>query len=364
MLHEISEKHADALNAPKYLPCISLIMPFNPKMGQKKELGHKLKTATRKIENELLKDYPADKAMPVLKKLGQLIKELDYNTHKTSIAIFISPLIEKVYYLDMPVEEKIFVDESFEIRDLICCKKQIHKYLLVVLSGKWIKVHLGDDEQFIPILSNVAENVAGCKKDIPEKVGNLSELNKTKEIKLDIFLRHTDNGLHLLLMAYKLPLFVMGTPKKIEHFKRITHNESHVAEYIPGNFEEMTESELHKIMETYVADWEKVVQHDLLNQVDEARSQKKLAIGIKEVCKATSQKRVKLLVVEKNFIFPAQESSTSQAISGHDDSANNAFYIKDVVNDVIEKVLTRGGEVDFVEEGLLKKYHRIVLIEH
>ena len=362
MLREITEKYADALDVPKYLPCISLIMPFNPKMGQKKELVQKVIMTTHKIENELLKDYSAAKAMPVLKKLGEVIKELDYNTHKKSIAIFISPIIEKVYYLDMPVEEKIFIDESFEIRDLVYSKKQIHKYLLIVLSSNWIKIHLGDMEQFIPIISNEAKNIPGCKNDITGKAVNGGETNKRNEIQLDRFLRHTDNALTLLLKAYKLPLFVMGTPETIDLFKLITQNGSHVIEYIPGNFEEKTESELHKIMEPHVADWKKIIQNDLLNQVDEARRQKKLAIGIKEVWKATSQKAGRL-VVEKNFIYPARESSAPGVIFRHDETINNAFYIKDAVDDVIEKILARGGDVDFVDEGLLKNFNRIVLIE-
>lgn len=356
------KKTAGYPDVTKNLPCISLIMPFNPKMGQKKELGNKLKAATLKLENELLKGYRADNAGEVLKKLGKVIKGLDYTTHKKSIAIFISRLIEKVYYLDMPVEEKLFVDASFEIRDLIYSKKQIHKYLLVVLSSKRITVHLGDIEHFIPIISNMAEDVAGCKKDTPGNFDDFSEADKRKEIKLDKFLGHCDNTLTLLLQSYQLPLFVMGTAKKINHFKKITHNESHVIEYIEGDFEEKTESELHKIMRPYVIDWKKVIQLDLLQQVDEALNQKKLAVGIKEVWKATSQKRVKLLVVEKNFIYPAQETTTPGVIFRHDESINEAFYIKDVVDDVIEKVLESGGNVDFVDEGLLKKYQKIVLI--
>ena len=34
------------------------------------------------------------------------------------------------------------------------------------------------------------------------------------------------------------------------------------------------------------------------------------------------------------------------------------------VRDVIEKVLASGGDVEFVHVGLLKEYHRIVLIEY
>jgi len=41
----LMESFAEVLTAPKYLPCISLIMPFDPKMGLKKELDYKLKIA-------------------------------------------------------------------------------------------------------------------------------------------------------------------------------------------------------------------------------------------------------------------------------------------------------------------------------
>ena len=47
----------------------------------------------------------------------------------------------------------------------------------------------------------------------------------------------------------------------------------------------------------------------------------------------------------------------------HDEKMKNAFFIKDVVDHVIEKVLASGGDVKFVQEGLLEEYHKIVLIQ-
>ena len=58
------------LTTPKYLPCISIIMPFEPKIGLKKELDYKLKMAKNKIEKELELNYPEDRVLPVLNKLN------------------------------------------------------------------------------------------------------------------------------------------------------------------------------------------------------------------------------------------------------------------------------------------------------
>jgi Bacterial archaeo-eukaryotic release factor family 3 len=364
MIQDITKEYAGVLKIQNNLPCISIIMPFEPKMSVKADLNHKLKIATDKIRIEMMADYLPEKAIPVLKKLQLLIKDLNYNTHKKTIAIFVSPMIEKVYYLDIPVEEKIIIDDSFEIRDLIYCKKQIHKYLLAELSSKSTKIYLGNRTHFANIISNVPGNIEAYKMDYPEKVANFCDNNNRKEILLDKFLKRTDTGLSLLLQAYQLSLFVMGTPKTIGHFKSITHNSKHVIEYIHGNFEEKTPSELHEIMEPFVSDWKKVIQADLLNQIDEAISVNKISIGINEVWKTASQKRGKLLIVEKNFMYPALHGSSPDIIYQYKNSINNTFYIKDAVDDLIEKVLANGGDVEFTDGQLLKNYDSIVLIEH
>ena len=352
------------INATRYLPCISIIMPFEPKMGSKKELDYKLKAAFEKVEKILTKNYPDDKSKPVLNKLKNMIDQINYYTHKKSIAIFVSPLIEKVYYLDMPVEEKIIIDESFEIRDLIYSKKEIHKYLLAVLSNKWTKIYLGNTTQFIRVTSNVPDNVNAFKNDIGEKVANFSDENKRKEILLNKFLQHTDNGLTLLLNAYKLPLFVIGTAKTIGHFKSITHNAKHVIDYIHGSFEDKTENELHQLMTPYLNNWKKVQQKRILSQLDDALGNKKLAIGIHEVWKAATQKRGRLLVVEKNYIYPAHKSADAEIIFSYDEFSNNSFFLKDAVDDIIEKIISSGGDVEFVDEGVLSEYKKIALIEY
>ena len=101
------------------IPAVSIILPFDPKMVPKSEVELRLKVSLQKVEKELLSNYSGEQALPVIKKLHRMIKSLNYNTHKKSIAIFATPRAEKVFYLDILVEEKIVIDESFEIRDLV-----------------------------------------------------------------------------------------------------------------------------------------------------------------------------------------------------------------------------------------------------
>lgn len=347
-----------------YLPCISIIMPFDPKMGLKKEVNHKLKLAANQIKKQVFEQFPEEKARSVTDKIMNLIEGLNYNTHKKSIAIFVSPIFEKVMYLDMPVEEKIIIDESFEIRDLILNKKEVHQYLLVVLSGKWTKVFLGHNGDINRVTVHFSDNIEAYKNDIPEKVANFSDEQKRKEIVLAKFLKQADNGLAQLLNMYQGPVFVMGTVKTIGHFKQITRNAARIVDYIPGNFEEKTDYELQTIMQPYLTNWKQVRQKSILKMVDDAMNKKKLVYGMQSVWKAAAQKQGRLLIVEKGYHFEAEHTDVSSGIREVDKENTTAFYIKDAIDDVIEKVLLSGGSVEFVEDGMLNDYGKIALVEY
>ena len=95
-----AEKVDEVTDMPEDLPYIFLLIPFDPKMNTKTGFENIVNSAAAKNENELLRKYPEEKVRPVILKLHRIIKSLDQNTHKKSIAIIVSPLIEKVYYFN------------------------------------------------------------------------------------------------------------------------------------------------------------------------------------------------------------------------------------------------------------------------
>lgn len=352
----------EVIETVHYRPAVSVILPFEPKMNLKTELSYSLKRAADKVERELLENYPGELSAIVMQKLRDMIKNLNFNTHKKSIAIFVSPVFEKILYLDIPVEERIVVDESFEIRDLVYSKKQLHKYLVLVLSARESRMYLGNTVSFVRIVSNTPESVYAYINEAPEKVSNFSDMTERKEVVLEKFLRHIDNALDLVLNAYHLPLFVLGADRTLGHFRKLTRHGGAVIDYVPGNYEEATLPQLRTILEPHIADWKKVMEKDLLNQLEDAASQRKLAVGMKEVWKEAMARKGSLLVVEKNYMYPAQHSSHADLIHEVKAPYNKFSYIKDAVDDVMEKVLENGGNVEFVDEGVLKDYHHVALV--
>ncbi len=354
----------EVLQAIHYRPAVSIILPFEPKMNSREEMERQLKCALKKVEDELKENYPEELSKLVMQKLKSVAGNLNFNTYKKSIAIYVSPLFEKVLYLDIPVEEKIIVNDSFEIRDIVYSKKELHKYLVLTLSGEMSKIYLGNTTHFIKVKFNSADNIAGYRNDVPERVANFSDPSHRKEVMLKKFLRHIDNGLTVLLQSYQLPVFVTGPKKVLGYFKAITKNEKNISEYIHGNYEDATEAELLKLLQPYVKDWKKVKLEDILHQIARAKDTGKLAFGITEVWKEATHKKGQFLAVEKNYMCAAAQGSDEDIIYEKPDPYSNSFYIKDAVDDVIEKVLENGGDVEFVDEGMLKEFNHIALIEY
>ena len=178
------------------------------------------------------------------------------------------------------------------------------------------------------------------------------------------FLHHIDNALDIILKAYHLPLFVMGTTKILGHFKNLTKHAGAVIEYVQGNYEEATLPQLKEMLKPHITDWKKVKQKDLLNQLEEAAGKKKLAVGMRDVWREAMSHKGRLLLVEKNYMYAAQHGSIDEVIYKAIEPYNKFSYIKDAVDDVMEKVLENGGDVEFVDKDVLKDYHQIALIQY
>lgn len=357
-----SNTEREQIASVQFQPFVSLVMPFTPVITLKKDLEYLLKSALGKIEATLNATYPSEKAMPVIFKLKNLVRNLNYNTHKKSIAIFISPVVEKVYYLDVFMEEKIVVDELFKIRDLVHCKKKGIEYLVLLLGNKTSKMYLGNNSKLVLIKSNTCNNDEVYQKESIEE-DNLNKDTKAEPVS-NKFLVQMDQGLSLILDSYPLPLFTMGSQEVLARFKSITKNEKNIVQFIHGDYEDVSPVEISRVLDHFISHWEKVKLQHLLKQAEKAKMQNKLASGIREVLEAAMQNKGKLLILEKNFKDNVVKTENYKSFFKTDFVSNNLFFIKDEVDQILEQVFESGGDVEFVEEGALKNFDGIVLIEN
>jgi hypothetical protein len=264
----------------------------------------------------------------------------------------------------MPLTERIQVGDSFEIRDLVYAKKEWQQYLVLLLSYKECALYLGNNNSFENITANAIRSVSEYINDVPERVANFSDQSERKEVLMDKYLHYIDNSLADILRTYPLPLFIMGTKKITGHFKKLSKHNAAVIGYVQGNYEEASIEKLRELLAPYISDWKKWKTRYLLNKLDAAFGEKKLAVGIKNAWREATNNKGRLLVVEKDYVFPALHGNKKELIHQVTEPFKKHSYIKDAVDKVIEMVLESGGDVEFVEPGQLEKYDRIALLQY
>jgi len=346
---QISYKKVRSLPAPlAKRPSATLLLPYNPKMMSRQETDRLLRNALSTAEKKLMEAHPAESVLPIVRKLQQLIRTLNGSTHKVSVVIFVSDEYSKVLYLDMAVEERVLVDEPFLLRDIADHKAGSRDYLIMLLSARESRMYLNDSQGMKLIKSNSPQNVYAYLNEVPERAGNFSDPDSRREVMLNKFLHHMDQGLGAVLKVYPLPVFVIAADRVAGHFSRLTQHDHQIAGYIHKDGIDAREGDLKTMLEPYLADWRATKSQMLLRQLEKAAQAGKLACGIHEARKAAACRNTRLVIVGEEQYHPD----------------SSGFYSTDGIDNLVEKVLEAGGEIEKMDRALLGDYGPVAVIKY
>lgn len=330
---------------------VAVVMPYNPKMTSGRERESRSKCLLAKMERELLSRYPADMAMPVIRSMQQAVKNLNVNTLRSSVAIFISGGNIHTLYMDIPVEETLIIDTPFAAKDILDCRVDDREFLVLALSSRNSRLYISTGEDFRIIKSNTPETVYAYLNEVPTPTANFSDPSHRREVMLDKFLRHIDEGLDAVLAAWPRPVFVIGEPRVAGHFKGLTHHGKDIVAYIHQDPTERNTTHWKECLGPYLSEWEKIRESHTLQLVEKATDAGKLVVGLEEVARQARCQNSRLLVVEKGFTGAAGPATTD-------------FYLTDPVDQIIWQVLGNGGKVERVEPESLKHLGHVALVKY
>jgi hypothetical protein len=212
-------------------PAITLILPFEPKMASKWELANVLKTAAKEVERELCKAYEFEIVDMMMRKLRTVFEGLNYSVHEKSVAIFLSPVYQKVLYLDLEVSKKIIIDEDFSIRDIFLGQQHQPAYLVLALNGGQCEVFHFNGRSYTRILADAAHS--------------------GRDAESDKFLWQIDQSLSILLATYKMPVFLVGRERQAHDFMKVTKNAEAIVRVIHCHAH-LTSAMLGDLLDPYI----------------------------------------------------------------------------------------------------------------
>lgn len=324
MISTLPLKSLKLLSHRREVPSIAILFPFDPKMSAKQDMAVHLKQMMSKAEAAILQRYSSEKAMELINRLQQVVGRLNFNTHKKAVAIFLTTESEKLLYLDISLKEKIEVAGNLSMRDLVLDKQQQEEYLVLVLEEGHARIFDGNSHAIMKLIL-----------DQPNTI-----------------LRQLDYGLSVVLASNPFPVFVLGAKKLLSEFSRVTSNAVEIVKYITSYKKTIQAGSISKALDPFIRDWRKTYQSFLEQKLFNARNTNKLVCGLENVQAISCRMGNALLLVDRDF-YP----------SGRNPSRQEAFYIKDEVDLLIETTLASGGNVELVDEELLRDFGRIALLQ-
>ena len=377
--HQLVETLNELKNEPSKC-CISICVPLEEGFANNKKNEISLKNAFKEAKEKL--ENFKEVTDPKIKKkaaenLNELIENYDFHSGGGTFVAFVSENTWTFYQLPFEVKRKVIVDDTFEVKDIIFTVNRLTTYYVLQLSLNGSILYYGIENKITRDPEFIHQSFKDEYKDIKISVSvyqsNIRGGDDTKKItearKL-YFKRLSEKLQEYLKPDQTTPIFVLGTEKNIGYFRNATKLGKQIAEWIPGNYERLSEGQLSKFIWPYVVEWlEKRRKYFLEEQLSKAIATRKFVQGIADVWTAAVNYNIFILGVEKGYVqkaYTLRDDPYRILFEEPEDFSPEKYdYHPDIIDDIIEYVLSKKNtEVVFVSPGDLKDKKRIVAITH
>jgi hypothetical protein len=353
--------------------CISIIVPAHRLSPGRRTDKERLDKAIQRAKGHLLANYPPEQIKPLTEAIDELYHQIDFNHNEEGIGLFVAPGIQQLFHFIFPVKEKVMISESFEIRDLLYQDYYFRVYFVLMLSEQEAKlfqarsnileeVHeagfpLKNEDEYEyqrPIYGSAGGNNTFTKAIEKDK----SEL---EEIRYSTFLKKVDDALNNSLTT-DTPLIVTGAKKNLGYFNKVTHHTEHIAGLLPGNYGHLSINELAGLvwpfMKAFLDDW----KQQQVMELQEKGGTGNYLMGLQDIWKAAQEGKGARLLVEKDFSIPAFLAKDNDYQLYLHPPLGQHRILPDAVNNLMETVLAKHGEVIILENGSLENFQKMVLV--
>lgn len=347
-MRELTIKNLNTLNISSKGPMISIYLSKDDSILEQKPFNVRWKDMLQRAEFLLLKDYTRSFVDEFMKKLrdGKFMEKMEGLDR--GIVVFHSPegFDGEVGFVRVQssINDLVVVADSFHIKPLIRIKNNVRGFFIVTMSSRAINVLIENTGHLIKLDSYRNEpGIDGTnKKDSKDFFLNASqELNK-------------------LFAAYRLPIILAGVKDHIGHMKKLLNQSMLMDESIVGNVEKMKSMELQEKVYKILTPYYEKQELGALKELESAMMRDKAITYLEDIAiSAVCGKISKLFVVENRFVWGSINKHTGELfiaprqVNAHDD---------DVLDDLCQLVLEKGGEVIVVKETNSFKGHYAVAI--
>jgi hypothetical protein len=343
-------------------PAVTITLPTHRSAPENQQDPIRVKNLIAEATKRLLEEFNKREIAPLLDRLEQLAKDIDYRQTLNGLALFVNSDIAQAVQLPFTLKERVSIGTTFFTRDLVFAMNRTPRYWVLVLSEQPTRLFEGVRDELIEVQEEgfpINHQGPGGEQSLPGGFGIRRSAYRDEYHKK--FFRKIDTALKPFLADDPLPIVVVGVDRFLAFFNEVTDHKDAILSTLKGSHDKTSPSELASLVWPLAKVALREKRQEIFSKLDKAVGEGKVASTISEVWKSAQDGRGYLLLVEEDFHYPARVDETGRHISPAED-ATAPGVIDDAVDDVIETVLSKQGQVVFVENGQLEDHQRIELI--
>ena len=252
------------------------------------------------------------------------------------------------------------IDETFATRDLVYAYNRAAPYRVLVLGhtarlyDAWTTVL---DEHLAKPFPLAHKGRGGAAK-LPGGIGVNRSAVRDEDMRQ--FFRSVDEAVAVVQKAHPLPLVVVGVERNLAFFREVTRHCGDIVGMLAGNHDKTLRTSLGKLVWPVFEHGATARRTEALVQLDGAVNANRYASGIAQVWREIVGGKVRTLLVEKDFKYPTDLADDGVRLVKF--TGEGAQALDDIVDEAVERVLARGGEVFFYPPGDLGVHQRIAAV--
>lgn len=325
LTHERKITGRKALKTRNQFSSMGLVIPFQPSMWDDNTIEAALNNTLHKVKTRMKQNYSEECTSKVLTRLQKLFNDLNFNTHRKSVMVILTPTEEKIIYLCFPVRPVVFFSRSASVIDLAANILQEATFYYLILNQKNVS------------LFDYSNNSPG---KVYEKNGSNTD---------DLY-KQTSAIIELLNSENEKPVFITGNPKLVTRFCNSTF---YAENYFPLlNHKAPFSSEIiQSLVKEITGHWKYWRSKSFSGKLLLAQKTGKLTSHTEAVVQVLRKSADGLLLIDKRLKQQLQKPG------------NGIFQIAEELTELIEQFLARGNRFEIMENGLLKDFGGIVLLQ-
>jgi hypothetical protein len=349
------------IQAHRDYPSISLLAPTHRTAPANKKDRIVVKNLAAKALNRLHGEFKKREVAPIVANLETLIDKVDWEHAQDGLALFAGRDFAQKFYLPFRVKARAMVDATFATRDLVFTMNRAPRYRVLVLTEKPTRLFEGRSNLLVEHTDNpfpMRHIGPGGASKLPGGQGVNRSAARDESHRQ--FFRRVDEALAAIQKEDPLPLVVVGVERYLAFYQEVTMDPEAIVGLVAGSHDDPRPSTLGKLVWPVFQAGMTLRRTRALVRLDEAVGLNRHASGIAQVWRAAREKRCQKLLVEANFEYPANVAPERDHLIAYE--GKGAAALDDAVDEIIEMVVSNGGEVYFYHDGALDQHQRIAAV--